>query len=46
MYCVARLVSFFAANNFVFNRGAREIFYAMNIMPAVLAVRIGWVEIT
>lgn len=44
--CITRLVSLFAPNSIVFNNGAREIFYAMNTMPAMLAVRIGWVEVT
>lgn len=46
MYCVTRLVSLFAPNNFVFNSGAREIIYATNAIPAMLPVRIGWVEVT
>lgn len=46
MYCVTRLVSLFAPNNFVFNSGAGEIFYAMNTIPVRLPVRIGWVEVT
>lgn len=46
MYCVTRLVSLFAPSNFVFNNGAREIFYATNTIPAMLPVRIGWFEVT
>lgn len=46
MYCVMRLISLFAPDNFVSNSGAREVFYAMNTMPAMLAVRIGCVEVT
>lgn len=45
MYCVMRIASLFAPNNFVFNSGAGEVFYAMNAMPAVLAVRIGSLDI-
>lgn len=44
-YCVVRFVSLFAPNNFVSNSGAREVFYAMNTIPAMLAVRIGSLDI-
>lgn len=37
---------FSASNNFVFNSGAGQIFYAMNTIPIRIPVRIGWVEVT